>query len=159
VRQPIERPAVRILLIDEHERVLLFRAKNPDSGLTFWFPPGGGVEPDEDVRQAITRELFEETGLTDVVIEAEIWHRDHVFTSRDDFWDQRERWFLARVKHFEPDTRGMHQNEMTDIVEWHWWAMGEIAVADERFVPLKLAELLSPVLRDGPPATPQRVGE
>ena len=56
------RPAVRILLLDESDRLLLFRATNPDTGQRFWLSPGGGIEPGEDVAAAARRELFEETG-------------------------------------------------------------------------------------------------
>ena len=42
--------------------LLLQRYKEPFSG--FWTAPGGKLEPGEDPRQAIVREIREETGLT-----------------------------------------------------------------------------------------------
>ena len=46
---PVVRPAARILLLDPDGRTLLFTAETPDtdSGLPFWFPPGGGLEGTE----------------------------------------------------------------------------------------------------------------
>jgi 8-oxo-dGTP pyrophosphatase MutT (NUDIX family) len=44
------------------ELLLLKRNKEPFSG--FWTAPGGKLEPGEDPRQTIIREIWEETGLT-----------------------------------------------------------------------------------------------
>lgn len=44
------------------ELLLLQRNKEPFSG--FWTAPGGKLEPGEDPRQTIIREILEETGLT-----------------------------------------------------------------------------------------------
>ena len=33
----------------------------------------------------------------------------HVFTWRGEEWDQRERWFIARVAHFEPNLLGIER--------------------------------------------------
>ena len=107
----VVRHAVRVLLIDDADRVLLFRAQDPSSGSAFWFPPGGGLEPGEDVETAAQRELREETGRTDIELGDEIWHRRHVFSWRDTRYDQRERWFLARTTSFDPDLSGVTENE------------------------------------------------
>ena len=48
-------------VITEGERVLLAKLRWPDAGT--WSLPGGGVEFDETVEQAVVREVREETGL------------------------------------------------------------------------------------------------
>jgi 8-oxo-dGTP pyrophosphatase MutT (NUDIX family) len=73
--RPTIRHAVRVLLLDEHDRLLLFRAEDPGTGAVFWFPAGGGIEDGEDAVAAARREVAEETGLTDLQLEAEVWHR------------------------------------------------------------------------------------
>lgn len=47
-------------VVTEGDRVLLARLRWPEAGT--WSLPGGGVEFDETVEQAVVRELMEETG-------------------------------------------------------------------------------------------------
>ena len=51
-------------LIVDHGRILLVEHTHPFSGETWWVPPGGGVEPEDDsIFACAKRETFEETGL------------------------------------------------------------------------------------------------
>jgi ADP-ribose pyrophosphatase YjhB (NUDIX family) len=156
--QPQLRHAVRVLLVDESDRVLLLRAVNPETGVVFWFSPGGGLEPGEDVRSTVRRELGEELGRPDIELDAEVWQRRHVFSWRHTRYDQRERWFFARVAHFEPDTSGMTETEQADLSGWRWWTLDELAWTPDRLTPRDLARHLSDLLRDGPPTQPITVG-
>jgi ADP-ribose pyrophosphatase YjhB (NUDIX family) len=56
------KPAVCALIVDERDRLLLGRrAGEPDAGL--WDIPGGFLEEGEHPRDALVREIREETGL------------------------------------------------------------------------------------------------
>lgn len=57
------RQAVRAVLLDPDDRILLVRYVSPDTGATFWTTPGGGLHPDESPGEALRRELQEEAGL------------------------------------------------------------------------------------------------
>jgi 8-oxo-dGTP pyrophosphatase MutT (NUDIX family) len=46
-----------VLLLDQDDRALLFRTRHPDTGLIFWFTPGGGLEPGEDAHGAARHRL------------------------------------------------------------------------------------------------------
>jgi 8-oxo-dGTP pyrophosphatase MutT (NUDIX family) len=155
---PRLRYSVRVLLLDERDRLLLFAAEEPATGARFWFPPGGGLEEGEDVFAAAARELAEETGLADVALGPEVWRRRHVFAWRGVEWDQRERWFMARVPHFEPDGRAMSAAEKTDLNAWRWWSVAELESAGDDLVPRDLAARLRQLLGDGPPSSPVDVG-
>jgi 8-oxo-dGTP pyrophosphatase MutT (NUDIX family) len=147
-----------VLLLDREDRALLFRAVNPATGVAFWFPPGGEIEPGESVADAARRELAEETGFGDLELGPEIWARRHVFPWLDETIDQRERWFLARVDHFDIDTSGWTDAERRDLNDHRWWTIDELHAATEHLVPLSLAADLEALLADGPPSTPIEIG-
>ncbi len=155
---PQPRNAARVLLLDEHERLLLFRGERPETGAAFWFPAGGGLEKDEDARAAAVREVAEETGLADLPLGREVWRRRHVFTWRGVEWDQRERWFMARVAHFEPDCAAMTETEKAELTAARWWTVEELEVTSEELAPRDLAARLRSLLTEGPPSTPIDVG-
>lgn len=151
------RHAVRVLLVDEQERLLLFRSAHELTGDAFWFPAGGGLEDGEDVRAAAVREVAEETGLADLELGPEVWHRRHVFSWRGERLDQRERWFLARVDHFDPEVHGWTEDEKEDLTAFRWWSLDELEAAEDTLVPRNLPLLLSDLLRHGPPPSPIEV--
>jgi 8-oxo-dGTP diphosphatase len=55
-------PCVGALVHDDEGRLLVVR-RAQEPGLGQWSVPGGRVEPDEDDRAAVAREVLEETGL------------------------------------------------------------------------------------------------
>ena len=155
--EPVVRPGARVLLVDDRDRLLLFRHINDTTGAPFWCPPGGAVEAGEDAAAAAVREVREETGA-DVVLGPEVWHRRHVVAWGGVTYDCRERWFLARVPAYEVDMSGCTPAEGLDITAHRWWPVAELAAATERLVPADLATLLPALLREGPPPAPVEVG-
>ncbi|MGH2587728.1 MAG: NUDIX hydrolase [Dehalococcoidia bacterium] len=156
--EPELRPAARILLIDEQDRLLLFRSK-PEmfGGETFWFPPGGGLHPGETHEQAAARELREETGI-EASLGPCVWVRRHVFPFQDKVFDQRERYYVVRVPLTEINTDGWEALERQYMEGGRWWSLADIQASDEVFVPRRLAELLPPVLSGDYPAEPLACG-
>jgi TDG/mug DNA glycosylase family protein len=69
------RHAVRGLVLDPADRVLLVRFEWPDKSV--WATPGGGIEPEESDADALVRELAEECGLRDFDVGPCIWTRTH----------------------------------------------------------------------------------
>jgi 8-oxo-dGTP pyrophosphatase MutT (NUDIX family) len=58
------RPSVRGVLLDHHERLVLFRRTVPGRNI-YWTIPGGHVEPgDATLEHTLHRELLEELGAT-----------------------------------------------------------------------------------------------
>ena len=145
------REAVRGLVIDPHDRVLLVRFEFPTA--TRWALPGGGLEPDEAHLDALSRELEEEIGLTGAIIGPQIWHRLHIVPFLNGEFDgQRERIHLIRSEVFAAEPRLSWEQMNAEFVhELRWWTLDEIAASDAHFVPNNLHRLVVTVLRDGPP--------
>jgi 8-oxo-dGTP diphosphatase len=145
------REAVRGLLIDPTDRVLLVRFEFPTA--TRWALPGGGLEPGETHIDALHRELEEEVGLVDAVIGPQIWHRLHIVPFLNGEFDgQRERIHLVRCEAFDPEPRLSWEQMNAEFVhELRWWTLSEIAASDVHFVPKELHSLLASLLHDGPP--------
>jgi 8-oxo-dGTP diphosphatase len=148
------RQAVRALLIDPEQRVLLVRFEFPTA--TRWALPGGGLERGEDHVDALRRELEEEVGLADAIIGPHIWDRLHIVAFvNGEFDGQRERIYLVRCQTLEPQPRLSWEQLNAEFVhELRWWTIDEIAASDAHFVPKALHTLLATLLRDGPPNDP-----
>ncbi|HVV07804.1 NUDIX hydrolase [Amycolatopsis sp.] len=152
------RRTARVLLLDEDDRLLLFRFANKD-GSHCWLTPGGGVEEGESLPEAASRELLEETGLR-VPPEAlgscvaltsgyvEFTWAKGVF--RDDF-------FFHRVAGHDVDTRGFDRIERRYILGHRWWPTAELAATTEVVYPFGLVPLLAGLTGGTLPAQPVRL--
>jgi TDG/mug DNA glycosylase family protein len=149
------RSAVRALVVDPDDRVLLVRFEWPDK--TVWAPPGGGVERGESDEHALVRELAEESGLRDFTLGPCIWTRTHWFTDMDGWAGQTERIYLVRTEAFEPAPEWTTAQLADEgISEQRWFTRAELDGL--LFAPRRLPELLDDLLAHGPPHEPLDVG-
>ncbi len=136
-----QRPAARILLLDETGRVLLFRFTAGERP-AFWATPGGAVDPGESYEQAARRELREETGL-DLECGAEVHARTVEFTTLEDVRViADERYFLVRTQAFELDTSAHTELERRVMQTHRWFDRAELAGWPETIFPEDLADIL-----------------
>jgi 8-oxo-dGTP diphosphatase len=118
-------------------RILLTRLASRISADERWHLPGGGVDHGEDPRDALVREIREETGL-----EAEVGETAHVYSAhRPAMWRQGRRWdyqalrivYDAWVPVDAPEPRVVEVDGSTVDVAWHPVAdvvAGDLAVTD-----------------------------
>lgn len=157
------RHIARALVFDPQDRLLLIayssvHAKNADgSAKTFWFMPGGGLEPGEDHATACRRELSEEIGRADAEIGPYVAVCDgpfHLFTQSR---DARERYFLVRLPDDQVDTTMLAETEDNPVLGTRWWPLDELLASTEHVEPKGLAELAGRLVAGDIPATPVRL--
>jgi len=148
----IERSVVRAVVIDTHDRVLLFHTRDPhypELG-TWWELPGGGIEPGETYREAAVRELREEAGIAvpPDSVGAPTWRRRATFRYRGERRLNNEVIVLVRLPVPGPAVDGSARVgfEDEDYFDFRWHPVAELLVSTGRFYPGRLPSLLAPFL-------------
>jgi TDG/mug DNA glycosylase family protein len=153
--EPVDRAAVRALVLDRDDRVLLVEFRD-DDGQAWWATPGGGKQAGETAARTLRRELAEEVGLAGAKLGPEIWKRDHVFAWYGRILRARERIFLVRVDEHEPAPAiDLAREHVHDV---RWWTLAELEATEQLLVPKRLAALVRELLADGPPPKPIDAG-
>ena len=136
------RRAARILLMDEHDRLLLIRFVAADRP-PFWCGVGGECDPGEDFPAAAARELFEETGLRVETCGPEVARcADDFTTLAGEPVTADERFFRVSTQNFTPDTSGHTQTEREMIKEFRWFTRADLANWHEPVFPVNILDLL-----------------
>jgi putative (di)nucleoside polyphosphate hydrolase len=135
------RPNVGAALFDARGRVLIarrFRDDGPEivlPGLE-WQMPQGGIDPDEDPRKAVFRELWEETGVTSAVYLGETGWLAYDFPPYDGpphrlaiFRGQRQKWFALRFTgdEREIDPLTPRNGQPPEFDAWRWERLDRVA--------------------------------
>lgn len=137
---PLYRPAVGMMILNAENKI--FMGQRADQADPAWQMPQGGINPREDVDQAMLRELFEEVGTRDVeiIVKSKKWYRydfpEHLATRL--WWGkykgQKQIWYALRFRGQDGDINlNTYQPEFR---EWCWATQEELL---ERTIPFKRA--------------------
>ena len=136
------RPNVGIALFNAAGRVLIgrrFRDDGPEiilPGLE-WQMPQGGIDADEDPRDAVMRELWEETGVSSADYLSETDWLTYEFPPFDGqpshrlakFRGQRQKWFALRFSGAddEIDPLTPRNGQPAEFDQWRWERLDRVA--------------------------------
>ena len=152
------REAVRAVVLDRDDHVLLAHFLLRRTGSEFWATPGGGIDEGESDAVAIARELAEESGLREFELGPCIWTRTR-WVQWPHWGGQSERIYLVRTDRFEPAPEWTAEELAAEgVVEQRWWTIEEVEASRELFAPTRLPQLLRELVEHGAPAEPVDVG-
>ena len=136
------RPNVGITLFNAAGQVLIgrrFRDDGPEiilPGLE-WQMPQGGIDANEDPREAVLRELWEETGVKSAEVLAETDWLTYEFPPYDGppshrlarFRGQRQKWFALRFtgSEREIDPLTSRNDQPPEFDQWRWERLDRVA--------------------------------
>jgi putative (di)nucleoside polyphosphate hydrolase len=135
------RPNVGVALFNASGQVLIgrrFRDDGPEivlPGLE-WQMPQGGIDGDEDPRDAVMRELWEETGVVDADYLGETDWLTYDFPLYDGpphrlakFRGQRQKWFALRFsgRDHEVDPLKTRNGQPPEFDRWRWEHLTRVA--------------------------------
>ena len=136
------RPNVGVALFNSFGQVLIGRRFKDDGpeivlpGLE-WQMPQGGIDADEDPRDAVMRELWEETGARDAKYLAETGWLTYEFPPYSGlpshrlakFRGQRQKWFALRFdgRDDEIDPLQSRNGQPAEFDQWRWERLDRVA--------------------------------
>ena len=136
------RPCVGVMLVNYSGEVFVGRRIDTKEG-DFWQMPQGGIDPGEDPRDALFRELWEETGVVSDKVAvigqtAEPLRYDLPEELMGKLWGgqyrgQEQEWFLARFDGSEEDIN-LEAHETPEFCEYRWVPASTVA---DLIVPFK----------------------
>ena len=143
-----------MVLSQPGDEALMLRFKNPFGGQDLWLTPGGGIHRGEGDREALDREVWEETGLRLPSVVSLVWQRVHTYPFRPVDIRQAEDFYLVRVARFTPTSDHNPEPGERDVFrEFRWWSVGDMRASRELFVPQGFADLVEDLIVNGPPPT------
>ena len=131
------RPCVGIMLLNSKGEAWIgrrFEKQNDDGIGKWWQMPQGGIDEGEDLLAAAKRELYEETGVTNVAVLAQSkdWHTydlpEHLIGKswKGKYRGQKQMWFVFRFEGDDSEITLKLPGQKQEFDEWRWAKMDEL---------------------------------
>jgi 8-oxo-dGTP pyrophosphatase MutT (NUDIX family) len=151
------RKSARIVVLNQANAVLLVRyhdsapvdPSKPEL-VSYWVPPGGGLDDGETFEGAAIRELEEETGIGLLKVGPQIWSRERRLMHEGELTNQLERYLVAWANPPGPLRNKTHEK----IEEIRWWTLDELRSSSETFLPESFVELVGAIVAGDLPSIP-----
>ncbi|MDP8997752.1 MAG: RNA pyrophosphohydrolase [Pseudomonadota bacterium] len=131
------RSCVGIMLLNSKGEAWIgrrFEKQNDDGIGKWWQMPQGGIDEGEDLLAAAKRELYEETGVTNVAFLAQSkdWHTydlpEHLIGKswKGKYRGQKQMWFVFRFEGDDSEITLKVPGQKQEFDEWRWAKMDEL---------------------------------
>lgn len=105
----------------------------------FWVLPGGGVEKHETFQDALKREIYEETGITSIIIKNCVLSRIVYGELRNNEQNlYYERYYVVETDEVKISTNNLTNEETEVIKKYKWWSINELKQTKDIVLPLSL---------------------
>ena len=147
---PVRRTA-RVVLFDTNDKVLLMQisdntvksTKTNSDKPPFWVTIGGKLEEGESLEEAARREVFEETGIKEVVLSQPVWSGEQVLNWKGIDTKVCESFLFAKTGVTDIVTFNLTPEEKQVVKQYKWWSLEELKNTSECVFPPKLSQYLS----------------
>lgn len=160
------RNSVTILLINEHDQLLLMCADNPKTTSIdgtyhgrFWFPIGGKIEKGESMQEAALREIHEETGITADQVELGpiVWFGEFDLVLGGIPTNIKQTFIVAKTKQNRISLDYLTDEERAVIKKIAWFSLDDIKSSTEVIYPIVLPKYLPNIISENYPKHPLEI--
>ena len=124
------RIGVGVIVLNKENKI--FVGKRKDNPVDKWQMPQGGVDKNENLINAMKRELYEETSIQNIKILKELdeWFEYELPKNllgiiwKGKFRGQKQKWFVVRFTGEENEINLQTKNP--EFIEWKWIEMNEL---------------------------------
>ncbi len=160
------RNAVKVVLLNDADELLLMCMDDPtitsigeESSGPFWTLIGGEIEPNEAIRDAAEREVFEETGLGkgDIEFGPIVWFGELDLMLYGRPMHIRQEFIVARTKHRNISLDNLTRYEKEVVKKVSWFSLDRIMNGGEIVHPVVLPKYLPDIIAGRYPDKPLEI--
>ena len=160
------RNAVKVVLLNDADELLLMCLDDPtitsigeESSGPFWTLIGGEIEPDETIRDAAEREVFEETGLKkeDIEFGPIVWFGELDLMLYGKPTHIRQEFIVARTNRSDISLANLTRYEKEVVRRVSWFSLDRIIHSGEVVHPVVLPRYLPDVIAGKFPEKPLEI--